>query len=177
MTRSNLRLLGIAGAPDSELKPPEPEEGTADAGDDDDDEDDDDAGMQKKEEDLVLPVDLDPTSPASTVVSGCHSLAKVNDELIGDPLEATALSSCGWTLSKNGDGATHEESGLSTRVVHRHHFSSALKRMSTVCELSKPSDKLGGSQYVALVKVFVFTFLFYIFDLILYNFFFNLFVF
>ena len=162
LTRSNLRLLGIAGAPEAELKPPEPEQSDAVANnnnndDDDDDDDDDNEQLDKKESDLVLPVDLDPHSPASIVISGCHSLVFVNDELVGDPLEATALQSCGWTLVANGDGATHAESGASTRVLQRHHFSSALKRMSTVCEvIPGPQGDLpaafGGAKFVSLVK-------------------------
>ena len=133
LTRSNLRLLGIAGRADVALSSPDgtqhthapifirsnqnssspPDDTTTD---DDDDDNDTDAAPQA-ESDLVAPVDIAPDSFASIVVSGCHALAKVGEDLIGDPLEASALAACGWSITGfSPTVATHAESGRTTKV-------------------------------------------------------------
>jgi cation-transporting ATPase 13A1 len=99
----------------------------------------------------VQPVDINPLSAPSIVIAGCHSLAMVDDELIGDPLEAASLTSCGWQLTDGGRGAKHAEGSVTTRVMQRFHFNSTLKRMATVCELQGAVPSF-MSQYVALVK-------------------------
>jgi cation-transporting ATPase 13A1 len=153
LTRSNLRLLGLAGAPSASLKPADVASKSGGGGDGDDDDDDDGAAASAASEaDLVQPVDINPLSPASIVISGCHALAMIEDELIGDPLEAASLSACGWSLTDAGRGAKHNEGTVATRVVQRNHFSSTLKRMSTVCELSGAGVPATMSHYVALVK-------------------------
>jgi cation-transporting ATPase 13A1 len=154
LTRSNLRLLGLAGAPSASLKPADvtSKSGGGGGGDDDDDDDESAAMSAASEADLVQPVDISPLSPASIVISGCHALAMIEDELIGDPLEAASLSACGWSLTDAGRGAKHNEGTVVTRVVQRNHFSSTLKRMSTVCELSGAGVPATMSHYVALVK-------------------------
>jgi cation-transporting ATPase 13A1 len=111
LTRSNLRLVGLAGALDASLKPADLQQASAvDDNDDDDDDDDKDGASGGEEVGLVQPVDINPMAAPSIVIAGCHSLAMVDDELIGDPLEAASLTSCGWQLTDGGRGAKHAES-------------------------------------------------------------------
>jgi manganese-transporting P-type ATPase len=73
------------------------------------------------------------------VLACCQSLVQVERGLVGDPVERAAVSSTGWTCKQetvtsppSPGGGTREVA----RIMHRFHFSSALKRMSVVvrCE-------------------------------------------
>ena len=112
---------------------------------------------------------------AAAVIAACHSLVCTdNDELVGDPIELSAIRSLQWTYDAKSATA-RPPSGLakvnkkdpkkktvapaksevivnlpaSVKIVQRHHFSSALQRMSVVAEVA---DHSGGKQLVALVK-------------------------
>ena len=75
------------------------------------------------------------SSPKETirVLASAHALVKLDDGVIGDPMEKNTLDSIGWNLGK-GDVV----SGLvgkqkeSIVILRRFPFSSALKRMSTI---------------------------------------------
>ncbi len=102
------------------------------------------------------------------VLASCHSLAMLDGELVGDPLEKAALISVEWRISKgtytyeymymyqlmsvnNGIGDTVTPlrgRRTSINIIHRFHFSSLLKRMSTVSQLTTPSS----SVHIAAVK-------------------------
>ncbi|EKM53145.1 uncharacterized protein PHACADRAFT_163440 [Phanerochaete carnosa HHB-10118-sp] len=77
-------------------------------------------------------------------LAAAHALVRLDDgTIVGDPMEKTTLDALSWRLGKNdqispGDGATLHRTTLHVR--RRYQFSSALKRMSTVCSL--PSGKL-----------------------------------
>ncbi|KDD75339.1 hypothetical protein H632_c733p0, partial [Helicosporidium sp. ATCC 50920] len=66
------------------------------------------------------------------VLACCQSLAKVDGELVGDPLEKVAVERLGWTLK--GDSLSPPSGGADAtlEILHRFHFSSALQRMSVV---------------------------------------------
>ena len=101
------------------------------------------------------------------VLGCCHSLLLLDDDLVGDPLEKAALTTLDWELTKSKkkkfslliithticwlDDCVHSRRGkkLSIRILHRFHFSSALKRMATVCNVLTGT---GGAQHIAVVK-------------------------
>jgi cation-transporting ATPase 13A1 len=67
----------------------------------------------------------------------CHSLGQMGTDLIGDPLEKATLSAINYTLSKNDVVAPRSKSMLGGalkpwQVVHRYHFTSSLKRMTSL---------------------------------------------
>ena len=91
------------------------------------------------------------------VMGGCHSLASIDGEVCGDPLEMALFNGYGWRASNwddQSDGpvndATLRRQGQSMEldVVQRFHFSSALKRMSSIVRYK---GKAGRDTY-ALVK-------------------------
>ena len=80
---------------------------------------------------------------AALVMGGCHSLVCVDGKVTGDPLETAALKTIHWDVDASS-GLCSPNTPVSGRtwnarpsikIVHRHHFSSALQRMSTVCEV------------------------------------------
>lgn len=76
-----------------------------------------------------------------------HALVKLDDgTIVGDPMEKTTLDAMDWTVG-NGDFVTPQKNdaphGIKLIIRRRFHFSSALKRMSTVSAL--PSGELIGA--------------------------------
>eukprot|EP01114_Cavostelium_apophysatum_P016013 TRINITY_DN4488_c0_g1_i2.p1 TRINITY_DN4488_c0_g1~~TRINITY_DN4488_c0_g1_i2.p1 ORF type:complete len:1125 (-),score=320.58 TRINITY_DN4488_c0_g1_i2:19-3393(-) len=89
------------------------------------------AGL-KDDHDVTSPTEI-PDEVAFTL-AGCHSLVYVDNKVVGDPMETAAMKAINWTLSK-GDVAVSAGAKQSVRIVHRYHFTSELKRMSTVGSL------------------------------------------
>ncbi|KIP05730.1 hypothetical protein PHLGIDRAFT_30782 [Phlebiopsis gigantea 11061_1 CR5-6] len=90
-------------------------------------------------------VDVKEASRETTLcLAAAHALVRLDDgTIVGDPMEKTTLDALSWQLGKGdhitpGDTATPHRTTLSIR--RRFQFSSALKRMSTVCSL--PSGRL-----------------------------------
>lgn len=78
------------------------------------------------------------------VIAGCHSLVRGQyGQLVGDSIEATAFNS--MKLKLNTDG-TVEHARCNLKPVLTFHFSSDLRRMTTVCKIE------GESNLVALMK-------------------------
>lgn len=85
------------------------------------------------------------------VLATCHSLAHLDDGLVGDPLEKATLSAVDWTLTRADAVIPKRGRSAAMKIFHRHHFTSALKRMSVVAGYAAPG---GGNDtiYVATVK-------------------------
>jgi len=85
---------------------------------------------------------------AGLVLSGCNSLIFIDGEVAGDPLESAALKAMRWEVKgetgkigpkekteKREEGKTFAVNNIKTKelsVLHRHHFSSKLQRMSCI---------------------------------------------
>lgn len=81
---------------------------------------------------------------AMTVIGGCHALVRgKNNKLIGDSLEAAAFSQMHFKLNPD-KSAQYED--LTITPIKEYHFTSELKRMSVVCNVS------GYDNPVALIK-------------------------
>ncbi|XP_048587357.1 endoplasmic reticulum transmembrane helix translocase isoform X2 [Nematostella vectensis] len=84
------------------------------------------------------------------VLASCHSLVCLDDILVGDPLEKAVLQAIDWRLTKGDLVLPNKGRRLTMRIMHRHHFSSALKRMSAV--VSMQTQGSNTSEYFAAVK-------------------------
>ncbi|KAL5483774.1 hypothetical protein EMCRGX_G020188 [Ephydatia muelleri] len=137
LTTNDLVIQGIAGL-DSQNRAVEEEE-----------EEEEEGGAVSSLHDNVIGLVAVKDAPFETqsVLASCNALAILDGELVGDPLEKAALHAISWTVGK-GDTVTSQKGRRCTlKVLQRFHFSSALKRMSTVCSMSQPSDL-----YMATVK-------------------------
>jgi len=93
------------------------------------------------------------TLPAviSRVLACCQSLVQVDGSLVGDPVERAGLQATGWTVK--GDVVTGTVIGGGKEIatiLHRFHFSSVLKRMSTVLRVDGKDASNAG--YYVLAK-------------------------
>mmetsp|Transcript_35059 Transcript_35059/g.99382 ORF Transcript_35059/g.99382 Transcript_35059/m.99382 type:complete len:1266 (-) Transcript_35059:109-3906(-) len=79
----------------------------------------------------------------SRVMAACQSLVVVGGEMVGDPLEKAAFSAIGWShagdLVASGK-ALPSELREKVQILHRFHFSSALKRMSAIVRAEADSN-------------------------------------
>ena len=92
------------------------------------------------------PPDLIPTTqvphPTQLVLGGCHSLVSLKGDVVGDPIEVAGLEAVNWRLA--GSGAESRGSGnakTSVSHVRLFHFSSKLKRMSTISRVKTGREK------------------------------------
>jgi manganese-transporting P-type ATPase len=78
------------------------------------------------------------SSDAALVLASCHSLVHVDNDLIGDPLELAGLEAVEWAYGRSGTAVPKRggASALSSHIVHRFRFASALQRMSVIVEVS-----------------------------------------
>ncbi|XP_030384267.1 manganese-transporting ATPase 13A1 [Scaptodrosophila lebanonensis] len=84
------------------------------------------------------------------VLACCHSLAVLEDGLVGDPLEKATLAAVDWSLTKTDSVIPKRGQLKPLRIVQRYHFSSALKRMSVVAGYLMPySNEIS---YIGAVK-------------------------
>ncbi|TMW62202.1 hypothetical protein Poli38472_009695 [Pythium oligandrum] len=124
---------------------------------------DKDREAHASEMDLVssehLPLDTE------LVLAGCQSLVFLNGQVMGDPLEVTALQNVKWSVrfgyaNHAARGESSVEPGIfsarrgviqSVDILHRFSFSSELKRMSTVVSIVK-SDNDEADEVRVLTK-------------------------
>ncbi|PFX11560.1 putative cation-transporting ATPase 13A1, partial [Stylophora pistillata] len=102
-----------------------------------------------KDDDEVCAVSEIPDDTAH-VLASCHSLAFLDDSLVGDPLEKAVLQAVDWRLTRGDIVMPNKGRRVSMRIVHRHHFSSALKRMSAIVSLQNSGSS--SSEYIVTVK-------------------------
>lgn len=102
----------------------------------------------KKSDRIILPNDL--TMETLHVLAACQSLVQLEDRLVGDPLEKATLAAIDWAPGRNDVISAKKGRVPSIKVLHRFHFSSALKRMSVVASWVKPD--INQTQYLSAVK-------------------------
>lgn len=73
------------------------------------------------------------------VMGCCHSLALVNKEVVGDPMEIATVEAAGWTVGAN-DSLAAKSLDCRARILHRFPFLSALRRSSAVVALNEGAD-------------------------------------
>lgn len=106
------------------------------------------AGVGEKPQ-LVTPLSEAPLESVQ-VLATCHSLAQLDDGLVGDPLEKATLTAVDWNLTKGDAVIPKRGKAPGMKIFQRHHFSSALKRMSVVAGYTLPGTT--DTTYVATVK-------------------------
>lgn len=91
-------------------------------------------------------------APAQTlhVLATCHSLAQLDDDLVGDPLEKATLNAAEWNLTKGDFVVPKKGRSLGFKIYHRFHFASALKRMSVITGQT-PTGSV-DTEYLGTVK-------------------------
>jgi magnesium-transporting ATPase (P-type) len=79
--------------------------------------------------------------PAHTLqaLAACHALVLVDNKLVGDPLEKAALKGVDWTYTADQRAVPHRGNASPIQIIHRHQFSSHLKRMSVVVRVQDSS--------------------------------------
>ena len=108
------------------------------------------AGTSEEEQSLI-PIEEAPKESVQ-VLATCHSLVMMDDGMIGDPLEKVTLTAMGWNLTKGDAVIPKKGSHPAIKIFNRHHFSSALKRMSVVAGYTEATPGNSDTTYIATVK-------------------------
>ncbi|KOC60801.1 putative cation-transporting ATPase 13A1 [Habropoda laboriosa] len=105
------------------------------------------AGIQGKPDVIQI---SDAPIESIQVLATCHSLVQLDDGIVGDPLEKATLRAIKWNLTKADSMIPRKGQSPVLKIVQRHHFSSALKRMAVVAGYTTP----GSSEinYMTTVK-------------------------
>lgn len=105
------------------------------------------AGLDGKKE--ILPISDAPEQTAQ-VLATCHSLAQLDDGLVGDPLEKATLTAIDWNLSRGDSVIPKRGKFKALKIYQRYHFSSSLKRMSVLAGYIQ--SYTGETHYLGTVK-------------------------
>ena len=108
------------------------------------------AGSSDTTDELVADVKSLPPV-ISRVLACCQSLVQVDGELVGDPVERAGLQSTGWGVKGDVVTGTVNKKKETVTILHRFHFSSALKRMSTIVRV-EGSGSGGATSHWVLSK-------------------------
>lgn len=99
--------------------------------------------------DNIMPIAEAPESTVQ-VLATCHSLAQLDDGLVGDPLEKATLTAIDWNLTKQDSVIPKKSKFKALKIYQRYYFSSALKRMSALAGYLVPFSN--DVHYVGTVK-------------------------
>jgi cation-transporting ATPase 13A1 len=98
------------------------------------------AGAGDDSKDNIEPVENISSNEAKYVIGGCHSLVKIGDQVVGDPLEKIAFQNLKWNLvgERTVKSGNYREE---VNILHRYPFSSTLKRMTCVITVKDQSQE------------------------------------
>ena len=82
---------------------------------------------------------VDPRKPVIIGVSSCHTLTRIDGEVVGDPMDLKLFQNSGWTFCESGSGAAFDYESLNPSVM------------------VSPKMKSGECLEVALVRQFPFS--------------------
>lgn len=82
------------------------------------------------------------------VLASCHSLTHVEENLVGDPMEKAVVKAMDWTVTKGDVCMARRGLKQSVKILHRYHFTSALKRMSVIASVHS-ADSTTANHIVA----------------------------
>lgn len=88
------------------------------------------AGLSETTSDVINIADAG--EKTINVLATCHSLAQLDDGLVGDPLEKATLTAIDWNLTKQDSVIPKKSKFKAMKIYQRFYFSSALKRMSVL---------------------------------------------
>lgn len=98
---------------------------------------------------MVTPISQCPNY-TQQVLASCHSLAHLDEKLVGDPLEKKVLEAINWNYSKSGVVAPKRGRASPLKIHHRFHFNSTLKRMSVIASFKM--DMSNENVYICTSK-------------------------
>nr|MBE5725000.1 putative cation-transporting ATPase 13A1 [Cucujiformia] len=107
-------------------------------------------GVALAEKDSSITLLSDLPNQSIQVLASCHSLAQLDDGLVGDPLEKATLTAMDWNLTKSDVVIPKRGKGNALKIFNRFHFSSSLKRMSVIAGYTTPNST--ETIYISTVK-------------------------
>ncbi|KAG6444003.1 hypothetical protein O3G_MSEX003141 [Manduca sexta] len=109
------------------------------------------AGIGDHKDAVVVPLSQAPIETVQ-VLATCNSLVQLDDGVVGDPLEKATLKAAEWNLTKGDAVVPKKGKSPGLKIVHRNHFSSALKRMSVIAGYQVNERGFMETYYISSVK-------------------------
>ncbi|XP_075992029.1 endoplasmic reticulum transmembrane helix translocase [Anticarsia gemmatalis] len=109
------------------------------------------AGIGDHTDATVIPLSQAPMETIQ-VLASCHSLVQLDDGVVGDPLEKATLKAAEWNLTRGDAVVPKKGKSPGLKIVHRNHFSSALKRMSVIAGYQINERGFMETHYISSVK-------------------------